>query len=226
MTGTLKSALIIFLLPLFLQANDKNTYLTVVSMGLQQEAYIPMIMKNYLMIEMHNNFNKPHEKLKKEIQYFGLLQERLSKLSLDRETKKVILKHRELWDKLKAVLGREVSKENFLDTRKYSYHLMESLKRLAERLKNKINNRDCNIIYYAGKLSAVSQRLASLYMIRSWGRDPLKLNGDMLIEKSIYLDTVTKLEKELSSDASPIDNENKKILRATCRFQKTAHNLS
>jgi len=212
MFGKFKSVLFVLIFALSLQASDKKVYSNFVELGLKQAATVPMIMKNYIMMEMHNNFRNPEKEYKKGIALFIKLQEEISKLPLDKETKKVIAEHQKIWIELESILKKPAAEESFMDVNKYAFLLITSLRKITEKTKNKIHESQYNAIYYAGKLSEVSQSLASLYMLANRKKDLLRLKVDLLIEKNIFLDTLISLEHELSLDGK-MDDSSKTILK-------------
>ena len=196
----LKRTLIALLLTLSLQANDTKTYTKVMELGLREVSAIPAMMKDYVMVEMKNTFSDPTADLKNEIAYFKSFQEKLSTLATDDETKKAISEHQAMWEKLETVLQKPITKEGFKEVKKYATPLRASIKKMIRSTKEKLHNETSDRLYYTGKLSAVSQKFASLYMLLKWGMDNEKLHKDMVKQKEMFSNALAELKKMSLSD--------------------------
>ncbi len=190
-----KAILLTLLCTFSLQANDKKTYTEVMELGLREVASIPAIMKDYVMVEMKNSFSDPQADLKNEIKKFKSYQEKLSKLAVDEETKKAITSHHAMWVKLEAELKKPITQEEFKELKKYTTPLRMSIKKMIRSAKEKLHNEQGDALYYTGKLSAVSQKFASLYMLLKWGMNNEKLHNDMAKQKEMYANALVELEK-------------------------------
>ena len=204
----LKRTLIALLLTLSLQANDTKTYTEVMELGLREVASIPAIMKDYVMVEIKNSFSDPQVDLKNEIKKFKSYQETLSKLAIDEETKKAITSHHAMWVKLEAELKKPITQEEFKELKKYTIPLRMSIKKMIRSAKEKLHNEQGDALYYTGKLSAVSQKFASLYMLLKWGMNNEKLHKDMAKQKKMYANALAELKK-----ISLTDDKTKAVLK-------------
>ena len=202
-----KAILLTLLCTFSLQANDKKIYTEVMELGLREVASIPAIMKDYVMVEMKNSFSDPLADLKNEIQKFKSYQETLSKLAVDEETKKAITAHQAMWIKLEAELQKPITQEEFKELKKYTVPLRMSIKKMIRSTKKKLHNETSDCLYYTGKLSAVSQKFASLYMLLKWGMDHEKLHKDMAKQKEMFTNALAELKK-----MSLTDERTKKVL--------------
>jgi len=164
-----KNILIILLLTLTLQANDKVTYTKVMELGLKQVSSIPAIMKNYVMVEMKNTFSDPVSELNAESANFTTLQKELSLLAVDEQTGQTIVKQQELWHKVELVLAEPITRKGFKKLKTCLLPLRKSIKKMIKTAKEQASGELCNCIFYTGKLSASSQKFASLYMLLKWG---------------------------------------------------------
>ena len=203
-----KRTLIALLMTLSLQANDTKTYTEVMELGLREVSAIPAIMKDYVMVEMKNTFSDPAADLKNEIAHFKSFQKKLSTLAVDDETKKAISRHQAMWKKLEAVLQKPITKERFKELKGYTVPLRASIKKMIRSTKKKLHNETSDCLYYTGKLSAVSQKFASLYMLLKWGMDNEKLHKDMAKQKEMFANALAELKKMSLSD-----EKTKKVLK-------------
>jgi len=191
---TLRSLIILCMATLALQAQDKQTSMKVMELGLRQVASIPAIMKNYVMVEIGHKFNNPQAELDKEIARFKSLQEELMALSVDDETRAVLEKHQKMWEALDAELHKPIDHEQFKALKTYTTPLRKSIKKMIRETKAKVGDDKGEALYYTGKLSAVSQKFASLYMLLKWGMDNEKLHKDMAKQKEMYAMSLKKLD--------------------------------
>lgn len=81
--------------------------------------------------------------------------------------------------------------------------------------KKKLHNETSDCLYYTGKLSAVSQKFASLYMLLKWGMDNDKLHKDMEKQKEMFANALAELKK-----MSLTDEKTKKALE---KLEKDFH---
>ena len=200
---TLRSLIILCMATLALQAQDKQTSMKVMELGLRQVASIPAIMKNYVMVEIGHKFNDPKAELNKTITQFKALQDELMTLPVDDETKAVLEKHQKMWAALDAELQKSIDHEQFKKLKEYTVPLRLSIKKMIRETKEKIGTERGDALYYTGKLSAVSQKFASLYMLLKWGMDNEKLHKDMDKQKQMYAKSLEKLKTiSLTSEKS------------------------
>jgi len=198
MSLLIKNFFLMISLTFVIQANSNQQYMNSMELGLKEAAAIPALMKDYIMVEMNSKFNDPSNDLKKEIKRFDNLQKRLLQLTLDTKIKDKIEKHQQMWSELKSVLQKPKTKEGFKEFKKYATPLRESIREMIRESRIKIDSKTCDCVYYTGKLSAISQKFASLYMLLKWGMNSEKLHKDMKNQREMYIATLAKL-KEMSS---------------------------
>jgi len=176
-------------------AKNNEIYKEIMSLGLKQAALIPSIMKNYVLIELKSNFRDVNAELRKDIDKFSQLQQKLEKIPADKSTKELISNHTSYWEKTKAFLKKTPSKENFT-LLKYDHlgPLRESIRKMIRMSKKKADGPLCNCLFFSGKLSAVSQKFASLYMLEKWGTDSDKLKKEMRDMGESYAKILKKLK--------------------------------
>ncbi len=197
-----KTFLIGLVFPFFIYAGTSNTNLEAMIYELHQVSALSVITKDYVMVSMKNTFHNPGKDLQNEIDKFNEAQEKLSALPLDKSAHNIVLQHQERWKEIEQFLKKPINKESFPELRKLIYPLRSSMREQITSMRKKVNNEKTDTIYYAGKLTAISQEFAGIYLLLKWGTNANmdKLKVDILIQSSMYVDTLDRLGKIPSLD--------------------------
>jgi nitrate/nitrite-specific signal transduction histidine kinase len=161
----------------------------------KQRMFTQRMLKDYAMVGMGNTFGKPEEDLKKISTDFQDHMESLAVYTKSDEVKKSIEKVEALWLPLKKTLAEAPSKEK---VEKLQIDLDALLKasddttKLFAKESGKVSG---EIINKSGRQRMLSQRMASLYMLKVWEvKDPqfqTKLDNAMKLFKT----SLSELEK-------------------------------
>ena len=198
-----KKMFLVVCFSMFLLANDKEGYREAMIHELHQITALSIITKDYVMVAMNNTFNNPEKDMQKEIARFNNEQTQLLALPLEKALHDSIVKQQEKWEEISAFLQGATTQENFLKLRKLIYPLRSNMRKQIAMFRKKLNSKQTDTIYYAGKLSAISQEFAGIYLLLKWGTNSNmdKLKVDILIQSSMYVDTLSRLNKIVASDS-------------------------
>ena len=161
----------------------------------KQRMFTQRMLKNYAMIGMNNTFGNPTEDLKKITSDFDDSITSLENFTKSEEIKKSLINIKTLWEPVKKLLSDTPSKEK---VEKLQVDLDNLLKASDETTKlfAKVSKAKSNeTINISGKQRMLSQRMASLYMLKVWDvKDPqfkTKLDASM----AQFKDSLDKLQK-------------------------------
>jgi len=182
-------------------AIEINSSTHAVDIAGKQRMFTQRMLKDYAMVGMGNTFGKPAEDLKKISVDFQDHMESLASYTKSDEVKKSIEKVEALWIPLKKTLSESPSKEK---VEKLQIDLDALLKasddttKLFAKESGKVSG---EIINKSGRQRMLSQRMASLYMLKVWEvKDPqfkTKLDDAMKLFK-VSLDELEK--SDLNTD--------------------------
>ncbi|RUM68152.1 MAG: hypothetical protein DSZ07_07330 [Sulfurovum sp.] len=135
----------------------------------KQRMFTQRMLKDYAMIGMENSFNNPDKDLKEIISKFENHLESLQNYTKNKKIIKSTQRVKKLWIPIKEILQKSPKKEKALP-------LQESLEKLLQasdsttHLFAKEEGEEAGIIIdISGRQRMLSQRMASLYMLKVWG---------------------------------------------------------
>jgi len=177
-----------------LAINIENKFHAVDVAG-KQRMFTQRMLKDYAMIGMENSFGNPSNDLKKIIVEFEDHLQSLDNYTKNIDIKKSIKKTKELWIPIKKILQQKTDK-------KYVAKLQESLDELLKLSDNTTHlfAKDTgkiagNIVDMSGRQRMLSQRMASLYLLKVWGINDDKFKEKMSSAMTLFKISLEKLQK-------------------------------
>ena len=174
----------------------------------KQRMFTQRMLKDYAMVGMGNTFGKPEEDLKKISNDFQDHMESLANYTKSDEIKKSIEKVKTLWDPLRKTLAEAPSKEKVeklqidLDT---LLKASDDTTKLFAKVSGKASG---EIVNKAGRQRMLSQRMASLYMLKVWEVDDPQFKRKLDDAMKLFKTSLEELEK------SDLTTEEIKVLLA------------
>ena len=129
------------------------------------------MLKDYILIAMKNSYGGPEDDLRQMKKRFETTQKALHAYVKDPAISQHLKEMDRMWAKAKEMLGAPPKKD---DAAKY-FETMNALKNKAEAtvllLVKKSKHGTPQVVNMAGRLRAISQKLAALYLLKTWEAD-------------------------------------------------------
>ena len=135
----------------------------------KQRMFTQRMLKDYAMIGMENSFNNPDKDLKDIIKKFENHLESLHLYTKKKEIRKSTSRVKKLWKPIKKVLEKSPKKETALQLQENLEHLLQASDTTTHLFAKATGEQSGIIIDMSGRQRMLSQRMASLYMLKVWG---------------------------------------------------------
>lgn len=167
----------------------------------KQRMYTQRMLKDYAMVGMGNTFGDPKADLEKIVNSFQDHMDSLISYAKNDDTKKSLEKVSSLWIPLKKILLEEPIKEKVEKLQVDLEDLLKESDNATKFFAKESGKESGEVINKSGRQRMLSQRMASLYMLKVWEvNDPqfkTKLNNTM----KLFKDSLEDLSKsKLNTD--------------------------
>ena len=193
----IRIVLSLFLLSGFTYALEIKDLAHAVDVSGKQRMFTQRMLKDYAMVGLENNFGNPSEDLTKIMGAFENHLDSLIAFNKDEATNVSLEKVKVLWGPIKSALNAAPSKENAGKMQEDLEALLKQSNEAVGLFAKQTGKASGEIINISGRQRMLSQRMASLYMLKVWGVDDPqfqeKMNKAMVLFK-------TSLEKLMQSD--------------------------
>ena len=135
----------------------------------KQRMFTQRMLKDYAMIGMENSFNRPDEDLKKIIKNFENHLESLHNYTKNRTIVKSTDRVKKLWIPIKKILEEKPNIKSSLKLQESLELLLQASDDTTHLFAKETGEKSGIIIDISGRQRMLSQRMASLYMLKVWG---------------------------------------------------------
>ncbi len=195
------SLVVVSLLSTSLLAIEITSVSESVDIAGKQRMFTQRMLKDYSMIGMGNKFGNPSEDLKKISIEFQDNLDSLKHYAKSSDVKESLDKVSKLWKPIKVTLSKSPTKDKVEKLQTDLDKLLKESDIVTQLLAKESGKTSAKIVNKAGRQRMLSQRMASLYMLKVWGvNDPQfkqKLDDSMKLFK-VSLDDLTK--SDLNND--------------------------
>ncbi len=184
----------------------------------KQRMYTQRMLKDYAMVGMGNTFGDPKADLTQVMADFEDHLDSLIAFNKDPQTEESLLKVKKMWEPLKAALSETPSQEKAGKLQEELDALLKQSNEAVGLFAKQTGKESGEIINISGRQRMLSQRMASLYMLKAWGVNDPEFKEKMDASMKLFKDSLKRLEAS-SMNTPEIEGLLKKAERAFFYFE-------
>jgi len=215
MKALLKPLIILILLSSAISAKDTVSMVEAVN---QQKVLLQQVLKEYAFLGMGNTFKGSKNKLKISIESYSKNFILLEKQLKSKQASSALHTSKKLWTNIKKDFQAEPSQEKILSLQNQSDKILQELSSLMKIILDKNKKGSHNIISIAGYQAVIIERMAALYMIKTWGISDPKFAFKMRESITFFNNSLYKM---LEHPKTSTDNKTaiQKVMRSFKFFE-------
>ncbi|MEA1952787.1 MAG: type IV pili methyl-accepting chemotaxis transducer N-terminal domain-containing protein [Campylobacterota bacterium] len=161
----------------------------------KQRMFTQRMLKDYAMVGMGNTFGKPKEDLQNISTDFQDHMESLANYTKNAEIKKSIDELNALWTPLKQILLDVPSKDKVEKLQIDLDALLKSADKVTKLFAKETGKASGDVVNKSGRQRMLSQRMASLYMLKVWEVKDPQFNDKLKDSMTLFKKSLAELEK-------------------------------
>jgi hypothetical protein len=178
----------------------KNIYDAVDIAG-KQRMFTQRMLKDYAMIGMNNSFGNPNQDLNTTVKDFDEHLQALHAYTKNKEIITSIKKVEALWQPIKKVLESPPSKEEAPKLQEDLELLLSAADKTTALFAKETGKDSGKIVDMSGRQRMLSQRMASLYMLKVWGINDKEFTDKMQDSMDLFKSSLKELQQsELNTE--------------------------
>lgn len=142
-----------------------------VNMAGKQRMLTQRMLKNYVMLGMGSSFGDPGKDLQENIRLFDKTIKNLKALQINAQVTESLVAYEQLWQPIKKIIEASPDIKKAAQLQKDLDSLLAACHKTTELIVKASTASTSNIVNISGRQRMLSQRLASLYMMKVWGVD-------------------------------------------------------
>ena len=160
----------------------------------KQRMYTQRMLKDYTMIGMKNSFGKPDEDLKLIMDEFENHLQSLHDYTKNKEIKHRTDEVKEMWVAIKKSLQNTPTKERVPQLQEDLEKLLDLSNDVTHLFAKETGEEAGEIVDMSGRQRMLSQRMASLYMLKVWGINDEKFKEKMEKTMTLFKESLKTLQ--------------------------------
>ena len=189
----------------------------------KQRMLTQRMLKEYSLIGMGVEFGNPKENLKKSVALFEQQLFELKQYQVSSAISNSLSEVETLWMPIKGVVSSPPNPDNIASLQRDMDALLQACHKTTQLLSDASPDETGHIINLSGRQRMLSQRLASLYMIRAWGLDDPEFSRKHAEVMTQFQAALQELEQSPATTRN-IKKKLKKVRSAFYWFEHTARN--
>jgi len=179
MKNILKILFLIGSLLIVVQANERQDNRWIIDAINKEKVLTQQMLKEYAFLGMGNKFGNSQKKLNTHLETFEEVGIELNKHVENPEAKKLLDEIKVQWTPIKEVFLKKPIKKSVAGLQKKIDKLLSKLSTLMKILSSEKSSEVKNIVNISSYQGVIIERMASLYMMKTWGVNDPKFNFKM-----------------------------------------------